>query len=71
MEQKISNILFEDLRTLEYISNALTVLETAMSPDNQAGILNPDIVHNQLWHLSYVMRNTTKSINSKVGAYHG
>lgn len=56
--------------TFEYVTNVLVVLETALSPDNQAGILNSDIIHNQVWNLSEIMEDTLKSMKEKVGAYH-
>lgn len=68
--EKISFILEKELLTFEYVTNALVVLETALSPDNQAGILNSDIIHNQVWNLSEIMEDTLKSMKEKVGAYH-
>ncbi|MEG0366112.1 MAG: hypothetical protein RR585_04715 [Coprobacillus sp.] len=45
-------------------------METALSPDNGAGILNNDIIHYQLWHLQMMMDETVKSILSKDGVRH-
>lgn len=63
----IGYTLEKEINELEYISGALTVMETALSPDNGAGVLNSEIIHYQLWHLQGMMDNTLKRIKAKGG----